>query len=75
MQNSQTLSEIENFARQRLLSLLEQCTPEQQMLFNRMYSDVDLTASAREAVERMPYEKVPWAIQQCEQTLARKVNP
>jgi hypothetical protein len=69
MKNSPTLAKIENFARQELLLLLDQCTPEQQMTFKRMYAHLDTSVTTDQAVANMPYEKVNWAIQQVEQTL------
>jgi len=46
--------------REKLRELLAQCTEGQLDLFNRMYRSVDA----------IPLEKINWAIQQCERTIA-----
>jgi hypothetical protein len=58
---SKALKKIDDFRRQTLDDLYNQCTPEQQNLFNRMY--VSITA--------IPDGKIDWAIQQCERTIAK----
>ena len=45
--------------RKKLESLLKQCKPHQQELFNKMYK----------SIEDIPKDKIDWAIQQCERTL------
>lgn len=54
-----------------LLELLNQCTPEQQNIFKRMYSHKDLQKSNEEIVAQLPVEKLDWAITQCEMTLRK----
>ena len=58
---SKTLEEIELFRKEKLKSLYEQCTKPQQDLFNRMYG----------SLEKIPLDKVDWAIQQCERTISK----
>jgi hypothetical protein len=58
---SEALKRIEDFRRQTLIDLYNRCTPEQQNLFNRMYV----------SVTDIPDEKIDWAIQQCERTIAK----
>ena len=47
--------------REELRKVLEQCSPEQIKLFNRMYG----------SIEKIPESKMDWAYQQCERTLAK----
>ena len=61
---SEALRKIENFRRQTLANLYNECTPEQQNVFNRMY--VSITA--------IPDRKIDWAIEQCERTIAENKN-
>lgn len=58
---SESLKKIESFRKQTLVDLYNQCTPEQQNLFNRMYV----------SIEKIPDKKIDWAIQQCERTVAK----
>jgi len=52
--------EIKNIKIQTLTNLYNQCTPDQQKLFNRMYT----------SLEKIPDDRINWAIQQCERTIA-----
>ena len=45
----------------QLHGFLDQCTKEQQAFFDRMYGSRDT----------IPEEKIDWAIQQCERTIAK----
>ena len=65
---SQALEEIDQFTREKLLSLLLLRTEEQQFFFKRMYSHLDLDKDITLVVQDMDIEKIPWAIQQCENT-------
>ena len=58
---SETLKKVEEFERNELKSLLDQCKPEQIAFFNRLYG----------SIETIPSEKIPRAIEQCEQTIAK----
>lgn len=58
---SDELKKIEDFRRQTLIDLYKQCTPEQQNVFNLMYM----------SITEIPDEKIDWAIQQCERTIAK----
>lgn len=58
---SEALDKIRNFKSQILQELYDQCTPEQQQLFNRMY----------ESTDQIPEDKIDWAIQQCERTVEK----
>jgi hypothetical protein len=59
--NSDALKKIEDFRKRALIDLYDQCIPEQQNMFNRMYGSIDT----------IPNEKIDWAIQQCERTIAK----
>ena len=50
---------MEELGRNELRSLLDQCNERQVHLFNLMYKSVD----------RIPLDKIPWAIEQCERTI------
>lgn len=60
---------LANFARQYLKEGLAKCTPNQVMLFKRMYSHTDLDADIESVVETMPDEKLDWAMQQVQRQL------
>ena len=49
------------YKKAQLHGLLDQCTKEQQAFFDRMYGSRDT----------IPDEKIDWAIQQCERTIAK----
>ena len=56
---------LDIFARQYLQSLYNQCTPAQQDFFNRMYK----------SVQEIPFDKIDWATQQCENSIAKNNTP
>ncbi len=58
---SDTLNRIKEYRKQALIDLYNQCTEEQQNLFNRMYVSVD----------KISEDKIDWAIQQCERTILK----
>jgi len=58
---SQALKRIEDFKQQVLNELLNQCTPEQQNLFDRMYGNL----------RKVPKDEFEKAIQQCELTIIK----
>lgn len=58
---SEALDKIKSYRKQTLVDLYNQCTVGQQGLFNRMYGSTD----------KIPDEKVDWAIQQCEKTIKK----
>ena len=60
---------LQEFARQQLKDGLSKCTEAQRDLFRRMYSHKDLTCPMDEVVDRMPEDKLDWAMQQVENTL------
>lgn len=57
-----------------LKSLLANCTPEQQLVFKRMYSANDLAKDINQVVEDMDVNKIDHAITQCENTVEKNKN-
>ena len=66
---SNALQKINDYRLGTLKELLSQTTEEQQMFFKRMYSHKDLQADINDVVDKMPDEKINWAIQQVERTV------
>lgn len=58
---SDILQKVDQYKRQLVKDLLSQCTDKQIAFFNRMYKSVD----------DIPDKKIPWAIQQIENTIAK----
>lgn len=54
-------AELEDFARNKLRLLYEKLTTQQRNLFGRMYGGID----------RIPFEKMPWAYAQVMRTLEK----
>ena len=63
--------ELQNHARTKIKSGLDQCSDEQQKIFKRMYSHDDLTREINDVVDNMPSEKLDWAMQQIARTLEK----
>ena len=66
---------LKTTAKQMLKNLLSQCTEPQQMIFKRMYSHDNLELQINEVVDKLPDDKIDWAITQCEQTVEKNSNP
>ncbi len=62
---------LEQFARQTLKDGLKKCTEEQVMVFKRMYSHKNLEAPIDEVVDKMPVDKLDWAMMQVQATLKK----
>ena len=62
---------LTQFARSELKEGLQQCSDGAVHLFKRMYSHNNLELSIDEVVDNMPDEKLDWAMQQVERTLAK----
>ncbi|KKL73963.1 hypothetical protein LCGC14_2069630 [marine sediment metagenome] len=65
---------LQKFARQDILDGLKRCTEKQQNLFKRLYGSGEnekekLTLPIKEVVEKMPEEKLDWAMQQVAATV------
>ena len=69
-----TSKTISDFARQELKQGLARCNEAQQLLFKRMYSHKNLEANINDVVDNMPDDKLDWALQQVERTLARRTE-
>lgn len=76
-------TQLQEFARKTLKEGLAQCSPEQQMIFKRMYvqrkrwdgaeAEIALAKAAEinDVVDKMPEERLDWAMQQVESTLIK----
>ena len=62
---------IETFSRETLKEKLALCTSAQQLFFKRMYSHKNLEADINDVVDRMPTDKISWALTQVEKTLEK----
>ena len=62
---------IQDFARTQLKEMLAKCTEGQQRLFKQMYSFKDMALGIDDVVDNMPEDKLDWAMQQCQRTLAK----
>ena len=68
---TQSHKEFLSAARNNLVSGLEQCTDEQQLLFKRMYAHGHLDWSIRQVVAHMAVDKLDWATQQVQRTIEK----
>ena len=62
-------NQLQEFARSELKIGLSQCTDRQQLLFKQMYSHDNLSTTIDDVVDKLPVEKLDWAMQQVEQTM------
>jgi len=62
-------SNLEEYARTTLKENLGKCTEKQQAFFKRMYSFANQDLSINVVVDRMPVEKLDWAMQQVQSTI------
>ena len=60
------------FARADIKKGLKQCSAEEVNLFKRMYDGGKLEASVDEVVDKLDPEKLSWAMEQVDNTLAKK---
>ena len=60
---------LKNYAKEEIKSGLRQCTEGQQMKFKRMYSPKNLDLSIDEVINKIPDDKLDWAMQQVMNTL------
>lgn len=75
--------QLQKFARKTLKDGLAKCTEDQQVLFKRMYipwafgiinenrklTDEELATQINDVVDKMPDDKLDWAMQQVQRTL------
>ena len=67
-------TEIEMFAREELIKGLSKCTNGQKLMFKRMYAQsagITVNHTIQEIVAKMPKEKLGWALEQVNNTLAK----
>ena len=60
---------LQKFARDKLKEGLYNLPEENQLFFKRMYSHKDLQATINSVVDKMPEDKLDWAMQQVQRTL------
>ena len=65
-------TQLQDFARQQLKDGLAQCDYKQQLIFRMMYAHKALGVDIDTVVDRMPAEKLDWAMQQVERTLNKE---
>ena len=70
-ERSPTLKIIDTFIRQQLKDLLARLSDGNIALFKRMYSPNDMELHIDSVVDKMPADKLDWAIEQCENTLRK----
>jgi hypothetical protein len=66
---SEALNTVKDFRKNLLIDLYNQCNPDQQLMFRRMYSHKNLDLSIDSIVEIIPEDRLDWATQQCENTI------
>jgi hypothetical protein len=66
--------QLQEFARNELKEGLRRLPEANVMIFKRMYSHENLEASIDEVVDKMPEEKLDWAMQQVSRTIIKKAN-
>lgn len=59
------------FTKNTLKDLLSECDEKQQHIFKRMYSHNDLDAEIDDIVDRIPNDKLDWALSQVERTIEK----
>lgn len=70
---SPTLQKVKEFKQSLLIELLNQCTPEQQLFFKRMYSHKDLEKPIEQVAKDLPDDKYDWAVCQCERSVGKNL--
>ena len=65
-------SQLQSYARQNLKDGLAQLPNSNRLLFKRMYANGDFSLQINEVVDLMDEDKLDWAMQQVERSLAKK---
>ena len=65
---------IESFARTEIKKGLAHCTPEEWMLFKRMYSPRDLKADMDDVVNEIPTDKLDSALGLVNRTISKRLG-
>jgi len=68
---SLVLKKIAEFKKNTFFDLYNQLTSEQQRFFRMMYSHKNPELSIEEIYDKIPLEKIDWAIYQCENTIIK----
>jgi hypothetical protein len=66
--------QIKDYTKRQLIDLLSTCTPEQQLMFKRMYSHNNLEATIEEAVNNMHESKMDHALTQVSRTVEKNLS-
>ena len=64
-------TQLQQFARDTLKRGLAECSSDQQMLFKRMYANGHLDMPIDKVVDKMPVERLDWAMQQVQGTIVK----
>lgn len=62
---------LQQFARTFLKAELAKLTPENHRIFKLMYSHKDLNVPINDVVDKMPAEKLSWAMEQVKASVAK----
>jgi len=63
---------LQGYARDTLKKELSKLPESNQLMFRRFYSHGNLDANINDVVDAMPEERLDWAMQQVQRTLARQ---
>jgi len=63
--------QLEAYARKTLKEDLAKCTEDQQIIFKRLYFPENLKTPINDVVDRMPIDRLSWAMEQVERTLGK----
>ena len=66
--------QLQQFAHDTIKDGLRKCSKEQQFRFKQMYAGGDFTRSIDAVVDDMPEDKLDWAMEQVENTLAKNAR-
>lgn len=71
MRSTQINKQLDQFARQTLKEGLAQVPESWQLLFKKMYANGNLELDIDTVVDRMPEDKLDWAMQQVDRSIAK----
>lgn len=63
--------ELQKFARDTIKKGLAECSDDQQMVFKRMYSHMNLNMPINDVVDKMPSDRLDWAMTQLKNTISK----
>jgi len=67
-------NQLQDFARVQLKESLNQLPESWQLMFKRMYSEDNLDLPIGEVVDKVPEDKLDWAMQQVERSLEKRAT-